>query len=279
MKPKRRQKISIIAGSKPNLIKAEGSDTEYMQGIIRMLWIKASDLRFGESYDKRLFDTHVHIRGLAGIAKITTQNEKIGVIGSDVPHTDTFPLSLRCSIKTLIDGPPADPEAWNAYIGWNAGDWESGREDEWCMEFAIPEGCFDRLVAAHVTGRAKVLLIGVKTNLWASTGANHRPLSLGITWYLRPGVRDGNIDHPEPASGTVEMINWAEALIDVKTPAPSEQEEPNPILVNHATQNEAIRDKREMQQLNATLQLVKSAKSIFWALATIGFILLLRWRA
>jgi hypothetical protein len=182
----------------------EGEKEPYVQGAIRHLRLTIRKLRYHRIFEVD-DDGKVRQGGwLRGTAII--EGDALTVAGSGLPKVREIPFSLREALE------PETKYHWQMSIGFLPHDWEIGNDDEYYCECYAPESMFTELVKAYLIGKAEQLKVLAHTKLWVRQVDWHKPVGIGVTWYLVPST-DRQSDMPDHVRGNITQLSWSDGPI------------------------------------------------------------------
>lgn len=200
---------------------AKGVEHKYRQPI-RTLKVEALSLFLADNYGTADVEGDMQpspTRVINGVGRI--DDGPLSVIGDPERSTNTVSLSIRprtaVKHRELVakqsgqtkDADTADVPntAADVILGFNAGDWEIGNDDDWWLAVDVSEEVFSSLVSGIQRQQVAQLSIGVRLNN-IFTDEYYAPPSMRVKWFLRPAKKDGDTKWPEIAHGA---INWLSA--------------------------------------------------------------------
>ncbi len=186
----------------------------YEPELIRRLWLTAHELKVGwsEDYDQNPGDKDMEgiketlkalrppaegKRGtyISGLVKLAKKTETLTVIGDSTNSARSINLSLK-PVALELHKTSTGRNAATVVLGFTKADWEIGNSDQWWIELYVPKETFAALGRSIRSGYLESLSIGLGFAEQIYTDDWLAPPSVGISWFLRPDKRNGDVGIP-----------------------------------------------------------------------------------
>jgi hypothetical protein len=200
----------------------EGEKYPYVQGMIRTLFLTASELYFGRSVSHSDLDGTVR-NSSELVCKARLDKDALRVIGNKDEKTEELYLTFRPWVKddperanaeknaevlqalsknAIGTPPPRKYTNWSGVLFFSPGDVEIDPRSTWGAEVYLPPPLLEELVTACRRGSLATLSLGFHTNLWVHEYDWHTPPRLNVTWYVYPEHWGPNL--------TLTVFRWTE---------------------------------------------------------------------
>ena len=220
-----------------------GKETSYYP--TRTAWLEIEDLQVMVVLGDTPKDAKegVLVTRIRGIARL--EDRSLSVVGDPTTKTRTLTISFETGDWRPKREPAEEIEGFGllsttelggAMLGFNRADWEIGNENEWWASCYLQASFVQALETAIKDGHLAGVKVGLSLRGLYTSEGDWAPVSERGDLFIRPNRADNTLAIPDMANGFVRGIHFTRAKVDLRRPAPiededfSEDEKPTPAI-------------------------------------------------